>query len=78
MSIKNGLLYSVIGLGISGASCSLFLNMYNKKLNIVEDENIVLKKSYFSSKRVCDVIVLGTGLVGFLYGYKRNVLPYCK
>ena len=75
MSIKNGLLYSLIGFGISGATCNILLKKYNfngKLLNDENSENTLVKKTYVSPETICNVLVLGTGLVGFLYGYKKN------
>ncbi len=75
MSIKYGLLYSLIGFGISGATCSVLLKKYNNKCNGTsndDSENTLVKKTYVSPKTVCNALVLGTGLVGFLYGYKKN------
>jgi len=77
MSIKNGLLYSLIGFGISGATCSIFLKNFVNKFNsnLLNDgnsENTLVKKKYVSPETICNALVLGTGLVGFFYGYKKN------
>ena len=78
MSVKNAILGSMIGFGISGLTCTVMLTAFDKlNRNIVNNEGEVvtfskcLKKYAF--EKVANLIVLGSGLYGFYQGYNNNI-----
>ena len=76
MSIKNGIIYSLIGLGISGSvGCGLI--KYFKKSLVVEDEDrgtIVLNNNTDKLVKITNLFVIGAGVYGFYKGYYKKCL----
>ena len=76
MSIKNGIIYSLVGLGISGSlGCGLI--KYFKKNLVVEDENngtIVLNDNTDKLVKLANLFVIGAGVYGFYKGYYKKSL----
>ena len=78
MSVKNAIVGSMIGLGLSGLTCTAMLSVFNKlNKNVVNDEGGVatisrsFKKDVF--EKVANLIVLGSGIYGFYHGYNNNI-----
>ena len=76
MSIKNGMIYSLVGLGISGSiGCGLI--KYFKKNLVVEDENngsIIVNNNTDKLVKLANLFVIGSGIYGFYKGYYKKSL----
>jgi hypothetical protein len=76
MSIKTGMIYSIVGLGISGSvGCGLI--KYFKKNLVVEDKNcgtIVLNNNTDKLVKLANLFVIGSGIYGFYRGYYKKCL----
>ena len=76
MSIKNGMIYSLVGLGISGSiGCGLI--KYFKKNLVVEDENngsIIVNNNTDKLVKLANLFVIGSGIYGFYKGYYKKPL----
>ena len=78
MSVKNAILGSMIGFGISGLTCSVMLAGFDKlNKNVVNNEGNVMTLSKclkkYTLEKLSNLIVLGSGLYGFYQGYNNNI-----
>ena len=78
MSVKNAILGSMIGFGISGLTCSVMLSAFDKlNKNVVNNEGQVMTFSKclkkYTLEKIGNLIVLGSGLYGFYHGYNNNI-----